>query len=118
MKKIFKLIQLLVITFLFSFILLFVYAYISEKPDIGNSHYIKLYDDSYNLIYNSSHVNHEIKLEDISPYFVESLIAIEDHRFYKHHGFDLIGILRAVVKNIKEQSFSEGASTITQQNER
>ncbi len=45
----------------------------------------------------------------------ESLICIEDHRFYKHHGIDLIAILRANLTNILNLRFIEGGSTITQQ---
>ena len=42
-------------------------------------------------------------------------MAIEDERFYEHNGIDVRGILRAGVKALTTGSFSEGASTITQQ---
>ena len=42
-------------------------------------------------------------------------VAAEDGDFYKHDGVDLWGILRAVVVNLRDQRFSQGASTITQQ---
>jgi penicillin-binding protein 1A len=45
----------------------------------------------------------------------QAFIAVEDHRFYSHHGIDFFGILRAIYKDIKAQSMVEGASTITQQ---
>ena len=44
-----------------------------------------------------------------------AFIAIEDVRFYQHVGIDVRGIARAAYKNLMRQSFSEGASTITQQ---
>ena len=44
-----------------------------------------------------------------------AFIAAEDRRFYQHDGIDLVGIGRAVVRNITRRSFEEGASTITQQ---
>lgn len=44
-----------------------------------------------------------------------AFVAIEDSRFYKHHGIDLQGIVRAGIRGIMRGSFSEGASTITQQ---
>jgi penicillin-binding protein 1A len=44
-----------------------------------------------------------------------AFVAIEDVRFYNHVGIDVRGILRAAYKNMMRQSFSEGASTITQQ---
>ncbi|MGH9196112.1 MAG: transglycosylase domain-containing protein, partial [Acidimicrobiia bacterium] len=46
---------------------------------------------------------------------VETTVAVEDRRFYKHHGFDLRGTLRAVVRNLLEGKALEGGSTITQQ---
>lgn len=44
-----------------------------------------------------------------------AFVAIEDERFYEHNGIDLKGIIRAGVVGITSGSFSEGASTITQQ---
>jgi penicillin-binding protein 1A len=44
-----------------------------------------------------------------------AFIAIEDQRFYSHPGVDIIGILRALYKDIMAQSIVEGGSTITQQ---
>ena len=45
----------------------------------------------------------------------EAFIAIEDQRFYQHHGIDIRGIGRAIVEDIRTRSFSQGASTLTQQ---
>ena len=45
----------------------------------------------------------------------DAFIAIEDQRFYRHHGIDVRGIGRAIVEDIKTRSFSQGASTLTQQ---
>jgi membrane peptidoglycan carboxypeptidase len=42
------------------------------------------------------------------------LIAAEDHRFFRHIGFDIIAILRAFLKFLLFRRI-EGASTITQQ---
>ncbi len=44
-----------------------------------------------------------------------AVIAIEDERFYAHHGVDLQGIARAAAKNILAMAIVEGGSTITQQ---
>jgi membrane peptidoglycan carboxypeptidase len=54
-------------------------------------------------------------LEDVSPTFLNALIAVEDHRFFEHKGLDHVAFLRAVMRNISEQSFAAGGSTITQQ---
>src|SRR4051794_994203 len=42
-------------------------------------------------------------------------VAIEDSRFYKHHGVDFEGVVRAAVKNLQNRKTVQGGSTITQQ---
>ncbi|MBF0540235.1 MAG: PBP1A family penicillin-binding protein [Nitrospirae bacterium] len=44
-----------------------------------------------------------------------AFIAVEDARFYQHHGIDVIRIFSALVKDVFEASFVQGGSTITQQ---
>jgi penicillin-binding protein 1A len=44
-----------------------------------------------------------------------ALVAIEDKRFYEHHGIDADGILRATLVNIQEGGIVQGGSTLTQQ---
>ncbi len=53
--------------------------------------------------------------KDIPEHVKNAFVAIEDKRFYSHHGVDFKGLLRAMVNNVKSFSFKEGASTITQQ---
>lgn len=45
----------------------------------------------------------------------EAVVATEDERFYRHHGIDVIGVIRALPYDITHLSFAEGASTITEQ---
>ncbi len=47
--------------------------------------------------------------------YVKAVVAVEDKRFYRHRGIDLIGIGRAVYVNIRDGELKEGGSTITQQ---
>ena len=56
-----------------------------------------------------------ITLEEMPDNLQNAIIAIEDERFYEHGGIDIRGIARAVWTGITTGSFSEGASTITQQ---
>ncbi|WP_078381607.1 transglycosylase domain-containing protein [Sutcliffiella halmapala] len=44
-----------------------------------------------------------------------AVVAVEDHRFYEHDGFDFIGTARALSTNIKAGGVVQGGSTITQQ---
>lgn len=55
-----------------------------------------------------------IKLDVLPAHVKNATIAIEDKNFYKHHGFDTGGILRALYKSLTGQRL-EGGSTITQQ---
>lgn len=55
------------------------------------------------------------RLSDFPPFLPKAFIAIEDIRFYDHWGIDLVGIGRAMVKNILAGGFVQGGSTITQQ---
>lgn len=55
------------------------------------------------------------KLETIPVHLRRAVIAIEDERFYQHNGIDMKGMMRALITNIKNKEFSQGASTLTQQ---
>ena len=56
-----------------------------------------------------------VTLDEVPADLQNAFIAMEDERFYTHHGVDLRGILRALVKNLSRGRISQGASTITQQ---
>ncbi len=56
-----------------------------------------------------------IPLDQIATPLQEAIIAVEDNRFYSHHGFDMEGIMRATLVNLQYGQIEEGASTITQQ---
>ena len=45
----------------------------------------------------------------------ESIVAIEDRRFYEHNGVDLRGSARALAANLSSGGVAEGASTLNQQ---
>ena len=55
------------------------------------------------------------KIDEIPQIYKDAVISVEDHRFYKHNGVDIIAIGRAFINNIKAIDFVEGGSTITQQ---
>lgn len=52
------------------------------------------------------------KLPDL---YLQAVVAVEDHRFYAHPGFDIIATGRALVNDLKAGAVVEGGSTITQQ---
>src|SRR2546428_2465391 len=57
----------------------------------------------------------KVSLSEVSPFFINAVLAREDARFYEHKGIDWRGILRALVRDITSGSAKEGASSITQQ---
>ncbi|HEY7568452.1 MAG TPA: PBP1A family penicillin-binding protein, partial [Gemmatimonadaceae bacterium] len=57
----------------------------------------------------------DVPLEQISTYFKDAVIAVEDHRYYLHPGVDPIALTRAVFYNIRSDDSTQGGSTITQQ---
>lgn len=55
------------------------------------------------------------KMDEVSPHLEKAVLAIEDTRFYEHHGVDPIGVARAVFSKAAGGGDSQGASTITMQ---
>ncbi len=56
-----------------------------------------------------------VPLNEVSPWFIKALLAREDTRFYRHKGVDLVGVVRATLRNLKEGRIVQGASTLTMQ---
>ena len=57
----------------------------------------------------------EVPLTAVSPNLIRALVAVEDQRFYDHHGFDLMRIGSAALANVRHRRAAQGGSTITQQ---
>jgi penicillin-binding protein 1A len=57
----------------------------------------------------------DVSLDDIAPDLQHAVVAVEDHRFYKHFGIDPIGTARALWRDARRGDRSEGGSTLTQQ---
>ena len=72
----------------------------------ANNNNLALYGDFYGDRINSS---------DLPLHLIQSVVSIEDRRFFEHSGVDLKGILRAVLVNIREGKLIQGGSTLTQQ---
>lgn len=56
-----------------------------------------------------------VSVESLPPHVWQSIIAIEDKRFFKHGPIDIRGITRAVFSNLAQGRIAAGGSTITQQ---
>lgn len=76
----------------------------------------RLYSRDGQLLLEVFRENREVlPLEKISPYLIQATIALEDRRFYQHHGLDFRGILRALGVNWRAHRIRQGGSTLTQQ---
>ena len=57
-----------------------------------------------------------VSIDEVPANLQNAFIAVEDNRFYEHHGVDPLGIIRAVFRNIiSGNATAQGGSTITQQ---
>ncbi len=56
-----------------------------------------------------------VPISEMPQQLIDALISAEDNRFYQHPGVDVMGIARAVIKDVKAGRARQGASTITQQ---
>lgn len=84
---------------------------------VGYSYYSKVLKEKpfLNRIDEVTSKEHYVPFNELPAVYVNAVIAVEDHRFYKHGALDPIGIARAMYTNIRDGKFDEGGSTITQQ---
>ena len=59
--------------------------------------------------------NRYVTYENINSNIINAFVALEDKRFFTHHGVDYYRLAGATIKNVKYGYFKEGGSTITQQ---
>lgn len=96
--------------------------YLSSLPPINNLEQFKpnivtkIYSADDEIIKTFTAYTYEkIELKDIPDNLKKALIATEDKNFYRHHGYDLTGIVRSTVQNVLAGHTVQGASTLTQQ---
>ena len=56
-----------------------------------------------------------VRLDQVPPYLVEALVAVEDREYFQHFGVSPKGIARAAYVNITAGGVVQGGSTLTQQ---
>lgn len=57
----------------------------------------------------------DVPLDRVSDAMVNAILAIEDRRFYSHHGIDPIRMMASAWRNFQAGRIVQGGSTITQQ---
>ena len=96
--------------------------YLSSLPPIENLEQwkpnivTKIYSSDDEIIKTfTAYTFEKIELKDIPENLKKALIATEDKNFYRHHGYDVYGLIRSTVQNLAARRVVQGASTLTQQ---
>ena len=96
------------------------YFYLALKFDLSEvakiperSTVLDRHGETYGLIHGER--RRVITRDELPDVMVQALRAREDLRFYDHSGVDIKGLARATLRNIKDWSFTQGASTLTMQ---
>ncbi len=96
--------------------------YLASLPPISNFEDIKpnpvttVYASNGEVIKTFTAFKFEkVSIDKIPDYLKKAVIATEDKNFYKHRGFDTMGMIRSTITNIASGQVKQGASTITQQ---
>ena len=70
--------------------------------------------DKIGVFFETSHRQY-VSYDQIPRDFINGIVSSEDNKFFEHHGFDVFGVLRALVANVRAGRVVQGGSTITQQ---
>jgi penicillin-binding protein 1A len=116
----------LLITFVFSGILIYAFqavvSFLNDLPNLEdftpteNALTSRIYAADGTLIatFHGEENRELVSYEQIPRNLINAVIAIEDERFYQHHGFDIEGIIRSFIINLMSGEIEQGATTITQ----
>ena len=88
---------------------------LDEKKLVQNANTIEFYDKKDRQITVSSGKAVKRTKKEFSALIKNAFVSVEDKNFYKHGGIDLKRMIKAFLVNVKNFSFKQGASTITQQ---
>ena len=124
-KKPFKktILVIFLIFLILSLIIAGIFAYyfinlpsLNELEDQNSKQIIRINYDNENLIINHSEIyQSEVNYYELPNHLINAVVAIEDRRFFNHHGIDITAIIRAYFANKKAGKIVQGGSTITQQ---
>lgn len=96
--------------------------YLSSLPPIENLEdfkpniVTKFYSQDGEVIKTfTAYTYNKVELKDVPEELQKALIATEDKNFYKHNGYDILGIVRSSIQNVIARRTVQGASTLTQQ---
>ncbi len=79
------------------------------------SNTINFYSKDRKIEFSEYNKGKYLDIETLPSYVYNAFVSVEDKRFYSHNGVDYVRVVGALLDNLKEKKFKEGASTITQQ---
>lgn len=56
-----------------------------------------------------------VTYDEVSPYLINAIVAIEDNSYFTHHGLNFKGLIRMVLVNLRNMKLVQGGSSLTQQ---
>ncbi len=115
LKKIFKLFCFIFIILVIGILGIYGYSKFSPKLEIERANNIVFYDSNNNIFLQGNGGKEWVSLDEISKNLINATISTEDKNFYKHFGFDILRIGKALYTNLRAGKTVQGASTITQQ---
>jgi penicillin-binding protein 1A len=86
-----------------------------QPVDVGENSIVFAADGTKLGYIQSDTARTPVPLDKIPVDLQEATVAIEDARFYEHHGVDVEGVVRAAFSNLEAGEIKEGGSTITMQ---
>lgn len=122
-RKAAKIAKLIFIGVICLFVLIFIglpiFAYTLPSPDSvvrRDGFSTKILDRNGKVLYDifANQRRTPVTLSEVPLYLRQATIAIEDKNFYKHQGFDLLGMLRGLSR-VFTIGYAQGGSTLTQQ---
>ena len=108
MKLFWKILIILLVLVIILFSIFFLIGYTTYSKALDKKALVERVEEVTNT-------EHFVKFNDMSDYYRNAVIAIEDHKYYEHGPIEIRSIARAIFNNIKAWDFVEGGSTISQQ---
>ena len=129
-RRVFRILLLIAVALVCAASLLFAYLFLivpNQDPDHKftrenilrnlNGESRAFYSDGVSVIGSFFDTNHRLyaPYDSIPQTLIDAIVSAEDARFWEHSGFDFNGFARAMLHNIKNISFRQGGSTLSQQ---
>lgn len=115
--KLFTFLCILSVLLVFSISSVGIFAKLAGAPNLEVKQTTLYYADNGQVIGEVSNGQKRfwVRLDQISPLFIDAILSIEDRSFFEHNGLDFKRIGGALIADLKAGKKVQGASTISQQ---